>query len=194
MHSDKAWLSQRIRAKLTHAREFEKEYTVIDWWPGAAAPGHPWPTRHRCIPAQWPLPAIHGLRGTGASLHNGRSRPSMAYAAPVHPCTMAAPGHPWPTRHRCIPAQWNRTTDTRIFSALKINKLLIWLDEAICGTVWEKHAETTGCVRLAERAEIRRCSAGVPQIRMRKFHQQTPRIQPSRRALRNSGRLSGGLK
>jgi hypothetical protein len=35
-----------------------------------------WPTRHRCIPAQWPLPAIRGLRGTGASLHNGRSRPA----------------------------------------------------------------------------------------------------------------------
>ena len=41
-----------------------------------AAPGHPWPARHRCIRAPWPL----------------RSRPSLACAAPVHPCTMAAPG------------------------------------------------------------------------------------------------------
>jgi hypothetical protein len=88
----------------------------------------------------------------------------------------------------------NRTTDTRIFSALKINKLLIWLDEAICGTVGENQAETTGCVSLAQGAKIRRCSAGVPQIRMRKFHQQTPRIQPSMCALRESGRLSSGLK
>ena len=24
---------------------------------GRAAPGHPWPSRHRCIPAQWPLAA-----------------------------------------------------------------------------------------------------------------------------------------
>jgi len=31
----------------------------------------PWPARHRCIPAQWSLSAIHGLRDTGASLHNG---------------------------------------------------------------------------------------------------------------------------
>jgi hypothetical protein len=88
----------------------------------------------------------------------------------------------------------NRTTDTRIFSALKINKLLIWLDEVICGTVGENHVETTGCVSLAQSVESERCSAGVPQIRMRKFHQQTPRIQTSRRALRESGRLSSGLK
>ncbi len=93
-------------------------------------------------------------------------------------------GHPWPSRHRCIHAQWNRTTDTRIFSALKINKLLIWLDEAICGTVVEKQAETTGYVRLAQRAKIPRCSAGVPGIRMRNFHQQTPWTRLSRQVLR----------
>jgi len=52
------------------------------------APGHPWPPRHRCFPAQWSLSAFHGLRDTGASLHNGRSRPSMASATPVLPCTM----------------------------------------------------------------------------------------------------------
>ena len=51
---------------------------------------HPWPARHRYIPAQWPLPAIPGLHGTGTSVHNGRSWP----------------GHPWPARHRCIRAQW----------------------------------------------------------------------------------------
>ncbi len=28
--------------------------------------GHPWPTRHRCIHAQWSLSAIHGLHDTGA--------------------------------------------------------------------------------------------------------------------------------
>jgi hypothetical protein len=32
----------------------------------------------------------------------GRSRPSMAYATPVHPCTMVALGPPWPTRHLCF--------------------------------------------------------------------------------------------
>jgi hypothetical protein len=48
------------------------------------------------------LSALLGLRDTGASLHNGRSRPSLAYATPVHPCTMVALGLPWPTRHRCI--------------------------------------------------------------------------------------------
>jgi hypothetical protein len=47
---------------------------------------------------------------------------------------------------------------------------------------------------LAQRVESGRCSAGVPRIRMRKFHQQTPRIQPARRALRESGWMSGGLK
>jgi len=31
----------------------------------------------------------------------------------------------------------NRTGDTRILSALKINNLLIFFDAAICGTVWE---------------------------------------------------------
>jgi hypothetical protein len=25
-------------------------------------------------------------------------------------------GHPWPSRHRCIHALWDRTTDTRIFN------------------------------------------------------------------------------
>jgi hypothetical protein len=30
---------------------------------------------------------------------------------------VVASGHPWPTRHRCIPAQWNRTTDTLIFKS-----------------------------------------------------------------------------
>jgi hypothetical protein len=34
------------------------------------------------------LPAIRGLRDTGASLHIGRSRPSVACATPVHPCTL----------------------------------------------------------------------------------------------------------
>jgi hypothetical protein len=34
------------------------------------------------------LSAIRGLRDTGASVHNGRSRPSVACATPVHPCTM----------------------------------------------------------------------------------------------------------
>ncbi len=34
-----------------------------------------------CIGRRRPLPAIHGLRGTGASVHNGRSRPSMAFQA-----------------------------------------------------------------------------------------------------------------
>jgi hypothetical protein len=38
----------------------------------------------------WPLSAIPGFRGTGASLHIGRSQPSLAFAAPVHPCTLAA--------------------------------------------------------------------------------------------------------
>jgi hypothetical protein len=82
----------------------------------------------------------------------------------------------------------NRTTDTRIFSALKINKLLIWLDEAICGTVWEKQAETRGCVSLAQGVEIRGCSAVVPKIGVKKILQQTPRIQASRWDLRDSGR------
>jgi hypothetical protein len=34
------------------------------------------------------LSAIRGLRDTGASVHNGRSRPSVACATPVHPCTL----------------------------------------------------------------------------------------------------------
>jgi hypothetical protein len=29
--------------------------------------GLPWPTRHRCIPAQWSLSAFLGLRDTGVS-------------------------------------------------------------------------------------------------------------------------------
>jgi hypothetical protein len=38
--------------------------------------------------------------------------------------------------------QWrNRTTDTRIFSAIEINKLLIRLDEEICGKVRKNQAE-----------------------------------------------------
>jgi hypothetical protein len=48
-------------------------------------------------------PAHPVLRDLCASMYK--------FATPVHPCTMVAPGHPWPSRHRCIPAQWNRTTD-----------------------------------------------------------------------------------
>ena len=54
----------------------------LDGFPAAQAglstgsPSHllspsPWPSRHRCVPAQWSLSAIRGLRDTGASLHNG---------------------------------------------------------------------------------------------------------------------------
>ena len=38
--------------------------------------------------AGWPLPAIHGLRGTCTSMCNGRCRPSLASAAPAPPCAM----------------------------------------------------------------------------------------------------------
>jgi len=51
------------------------EYTPLKWCPGAVTLGHPWPSRHRCIPAQWSLSAIRGLRDTGASLHNGIEPP-----------------------------------------------------------------------------------------------------------------------
>ena len=38
-----------------------------------------------------PLPRIHALHGTCTSLCNGRSRASMRFTAPAHPCAMAAP-------------------------------------------------------------------------------------------------------
>ena len=46
----------------------------------------------------------------------------------------------------------------------------------------------------AQLADLENASAGVPGNRMKTFHQQTPRIQPSRRALPDSVRLSGGFK
>ena len=44
---------------------------------------------------------------------------------------VVAPGHPWPPRHRCFPAQWNRTTDTRIFKSN--DQLILFYNTVTCG-------------------------------------------------------------
>jgi hypothetical protein len=78
----------------------------------------------------------------------------------------------------------NRTADTGIFNANKINNLLILLAQAIRGTVRQNQVDSIACVSLAKTAEFRRCTAGVPRIRqkpIKKFYQQTPRIWPLRR-------------
>jgi len=43
----------------------------------------------------------------------------------------------------------NRTADTGIFRASKINKLLIMVEQEVFGTVWGNFVYSTGYVRLA---------------------------------------------
>jgi hypothetical protein len=40
----------------------------------------------------------------------GRSRTSLCFAAPVHPCTLAAHAHPCASRHRYIPVHWDSSS------------------------------------------------------------------------------------
>ena len=67
----------------------------IDRWDALCA--HPWAARmrHPCrirSRQSTPAPACPHDNALAALQVGGRSRPSLAYAAPVHPCTMAACG------------------------------------------------------------------------------------------------------
>ena len=89
------------------------------------------------------------------------------------------------------------TADPGIFNANQINNLLIFLEQAIRGTVRQNQIDSIACVSLARSVEFRRCAAGVPRIRrkpIKNFYQQTPRIRPPGRAVRDTDRLSSGLK
>ena len=59
----------------------------------------------------------------------------------------------------------NRTADTGIFNANKINELLILLEQAICGKVRQTQVNSIACVSLTQTAEFRWFTAGVPRIR-----------------------------
>ena len=127
----------------------------------------------------WPRPASRPVPGLTFSVHNGRSRTSLCSATPVHgpgqpldrfpvspsPCTLVALGHPWPSRHRCIPAQWSllaipglRDTGaslhngieppTRGFSVRNV-KLLGFINQRVTGA-----SDALDCSTVHNRAEL----------------------------------------
>jgi hypothetical protein len=80
----------------------------------------------------------------------------------------------------------NRTADTGIFNANKINNLLILLKQAIRGTVRQNQVDSMLLLVWSNQ----RGFGGVPRTHqkpIKNFYQQTPRIRPSRRAVRACG-------